>query len=259
MSLLVQLDPGQAVARVMVGAVLQSSVVIVLFALIARASLRRRAEVRHTLWLGVLLWVFFSPVVTALLQRSGFVLEIVAVPLPAAATSLDPANDRPAEIVQQQHSTGDAEVQTEYEMRPGAVETKPTPMRDPLPRLVQRGNPVIGGLTLLWLAGVLVGLARIVVGWQRLTVLSRGAQPLELARFGAAVERVRVLMNVAEMPAIVTSTGARGPIVAGLLRPRVVLPAGLAESISERSLCDVLVHECATWCDAMRGSGCCSA
>ncbi len=251
MSLLVQLDPGQAVARVIVGAVLQSSVVIAFFALIAHAALRRRADVRHALWLGVLLWVCSSPVIAALLQRSRFALATMAVPLPAAPMTLvvtDDTIDTPAVVdsglVTEKfitHQTiGEAEVRAGSETQPVDVKTTARSVQ-----VVPRGNPIIGGLALLWLAGMLVGLARVVVGWRRLTLLCREAQPLEPARFGAAVERARVLMGIAEMPPIVTSTSVRGPIVAGLLRPRVVLPAGLAESISERSLCDVLVHECA--------------
>ncbi len=98
---------------------------------------------------------------------------------------------------------------------------------------------------LLWLVGVLVGLARMVAGFRRLLAICQESQPFEKARFGAAVERARTLMGVSEMPPIVRSASVRGSIVVGLLRPRVVLPEGLAESISEQALCDVLVHECA--------------
>ena len=250
MSLLVHLDPGHAVTRATIGAVLQSSIVIVLFAVLARAAFRRRADVRHALWLGVLMWVLFSPVIAVLLQYSGFALGSVAVPLPVASTAgaADATIDTSAaaesgpvsEEFIAQHSTGEVEVARGSDMRPVEFKANVTSVR-----VVPRGSPVIGGLTLLWLAGILVGLVRIGLGWRRLAVLCRQAQPLELARFRAAVERARGLMTVAEMPPIVTSTSVRGPIVAGLLRPRVVLPAGLAESISDRSLCDMLVHECA--------------
>ena len=51
---------------------------------------------------------------------------------------------------------------------------------------------VAGGLSLLWTAGMLVGLARIAVGWRQLTALSRVTRPLEIARHGPTLERVRL-------------------------------------------------------------------
>ena len=40
-----------------------------------------------------------------------------------------------------------------------------------------------------------------------------------------------------------TSTAISGPVVVGLLRPRVILPGGLAESIASDQLRDILIHE----------------
>ncbi len=71
------------------------------------------------------------------------------------------------------------------------------------------------------------------------------AQPLEIERHGATLERVRRARCALPAAADRDFDRVRGPIAVGLLRPRVVLPEGLAESISEHSLCDVLVHECA--------------
>ena len=110
---------------------------------------------------------------------------------------------------------------------------------------VQQGNAIVGGLSLLWAAGVLVGLARLAFGWRQLAVLSRAARPLDIERHRATLDHVRAALSVPALPAIMTSAAARGPVAVGLFRPRVVLPEGLAESISGRSLGDVLVHECA--------------
>ena len=49
-------------------------------------------------------------------------------------------------------------------------------------------NVLRGGLSFLWAVGVIVGLARIVVGWRRLTGLSRQARPLETARHRQALD-----------------------------------------------------------------------
>ena len=42
-----------------------------------------------------------------------------------------------------------------------------------------------------------------------------------------------------------TSAAIDGPVVVGLVRPRVILPDGLAESLPSDPLRDVLIHECA--------------
>jgi len=75
--------------------------------------------------------------------------------------------------------------------------------------------------------------------------MSRGSRPLEDARHRGALERARAALRLAGLPPILTSSEARGPVAIGLFRPRVVLPLGLAESIDEHSLSDVLIHECA--------------
>ena len=174
------------------------------------------------------------------------------MPLPAAATTLDFTNDTvetsaAVEFVQvseeliPQHTTGGAEVARVLPTRTGDAEANARSVQ-----FVRRGNPVIGGLVLLWLAGMLVGLVRPLVwaGGNWRCYAARNSRLTWRALLRRWNERGG-LMGVAEIPPVVTSTSVRGPIVAGLLRPRIVLPAGLAESISEPSLCDVLVHECA--------------
>ena len=53
------------------------------------------------------------------------------------------------------------------------------------------------------------------------------------------------VLGVAALPPVVTSPKVRAPVAAGLLRPWIILPMGLAESLASDSLRDVLVHECA--------------
>ena len=64
-------------------------------------------------------------------------------------------------------------------------------------------------------------------------------------RHGPTLERVRNALGVAALPPVVTSSKVRAPVTIGLLRPWVILPEGLAESLASDSLRDVLVHECA--------------
>ena len=56
MNLLARFDPGDAVTGLLLIVLLQTSVVILLAALLSRAVFRRRAEARHVLWLGAWYW-----------------------------------------------------------------------------------------------------------------------------------------------------------------------------------------------------------
>ena len=68
---------------------------------------------------------------------------------------------------------------------------------------------------------------------------------LDPVRHGPTLERVRDALGVAALPPVVVSPAVRAPVAVGLLRPWVILPEGLAESLASDSLRDVLVHECA--------------
>ncbi len=70
-------------------------------------------------------------------------------------------------------------------------------------------------------------------------------EELDPLRYGATLELVRTAFAHVALPPIVTSTAVTGPMAAGLLRPRVVLPPDLAATIPVDALRDVLVHESA--------------
>ena len=80
MNLLARLDPGDAVTGLFLNVVLQTSVVILLAALLSRVVFGRRAEARHVLWLATLALILISPAVAVLAGRSGFALWAIALP-----------------------------------------------------------------------------------------------------------------------------------------------------------------------------------
>ena len=80
MNLLARLDPGDAVISLMFVVALQTSIVILLAAFLSGTWLRRRAEGRHALWLGVLGVIVASPATAAAVRESGFVLWVIALP-----------------------------------------------------------------------------------------------------------------------------------------------------------------------------------
>ena len=92
MNVLARFDPGDAVTRVVLITLVQTSVVILSAALLACTAFRRRADARHSLWLAVLVWVAISPGVAALADRSGFGFWVVDLPSPTTADAAFPAS-----------------------------------------------------------------------------------------------------------------------------------------------------------------------
>jgi len=254
MNLLARLDPGDAVTRAVLVALVQTSVVILLAELMSRALLRQRAEARHGLWLEALVWVLISPAVATVADRSGLALWVVALPVPGpvashavneiipdAAVAEIPRSDSTPLGAYQASGAGLAEAMAIARDKPGPADAP----RGALPEMGQRGNALVGGVVLLWGVGALAGFARIIAGWRRLVAFSRTTRPLDPERYGPFLELVRDALGIAAVPPVVTSPMAAGPVAVGLFRPCVVLPEGLAEAISSESLRDVLVHECA--------------
>ena len=261
MNLLASLDPGDAVTGLFFIVVLQTSVVVLAAALLGRSLLRWRAEARHVLWLGSLTLVLISPAVAAVVTRSDFALWTIALSVSGIGASLAQADDTVVDERGPSHemsrsetsrpatelSDGSVAAQTEPPLEAAAVRfVKPArseTWRATTDELSRRRNALMGGLTLLWAVGVLVCLARIAIGWARTVALCRSACALDPVCHGRTLERVRGALGVTSLRPVLTSAAIRAPVAVGLFRPRVVLPEGLAESISSDSLRDVLVHE----------------
>jgi beta-lactamase regulating signal transducer with metallopeptidase domain len=256
MNPLALLGPDETGSRLVLSVLIQVTVVILAAATLARALLGRHAAARHGLWLGVLLWVLISPAVAAVLDRSGLMLLTVRIPTRGTATEtlMDPiAGGRPgegprdADLVAETAPTAPAALGSTTPRiasvspvsRDMTVTDRPTP-RGGVPR-----TTIAGGLTAIWALGVLIAIARIASGWGRVAASMRDARPLGLQRHGDILASVRDALGGAPLPPVVTSSTATGPFAAGLLRPRVVLPARVLEALSTRELRDVLVHECA--------------
>jgi beta-lactamase regulating signal transducer with metallopeptidase domain len=257
MSVLARFDPGDAVTAIVLLCLIQTTVVILAAAVCGGTILRHRASARHGLWLGTLMLVLLSPAVAAVADRSS--LKLWAIPL----TISEPPAIRNADA----HGTTRLATQSDSTAKNAKLNEVPTlaesePMR-PVAAMagVDQGRvethiatahevdrlsrALLGGLSLLWAVGALAGVARIAGGWRRVAALARSARVLDPVRHVQTLERVRATLGVAALPPLVTSPEVRGPVAVGLLRPRVFLPEGLAESIASDAFRDVLIHECA--------------
>ena len=239
------------------GASIQAAGVVVAAWLVDRLALRRRPASSHTLWLVALGWLLASPVIAMVAARSGFGLLSTSRPVaigPVSPTSIEaqPASEWPVVI---EPPVVRVEPPAEGVEPPPVIE--PSPMAPPIEPVAAmesveaRPGPSWKALAAwAWLAGVLVGLGRLAIGWRALARLERGSRPLDRARHSEVLDRVARALGVSALPPIVESPAATGPVAAWVVRPRVVLPEGLAATLSPRELRDVLIHECA---HALRG------
>jgi beta-lactamase regulating signal transducer with metallopeptidase domain len=257
MNLVASLDPGRAVTGLFLIVMLQTSIVILVAALLGRAGFRRHAEARHVLWLGALVLVLISPAAAVVSGGVGFALWAIALPVTGHQVTRAHADHRPSlEVARSDPSRLAAELSTGSqapEIEPASTAMAVTfaelaqvdPTRERTPELNRGRSPLMGALTLLWAIGAFVGLARIALGGARLAAVSQSAHALDHERHGPTLDCARDALGVAALPPVVTSPTVRAPVAVGLFRPWIMLPEGLAESITSDALRDVLVHECA--------------
>jgi len=92
-------------------------------------------------------------------------------------------------------------------------------------------------LVLAWLLGVLGQLVRLFDGWSQARRLRRSARP------APALEAA--LADVLPRGTRVATTVVDGPMVVGLLRPCILIPRALVDSLEREALRDILQHEIA--------------
>jgi beta-lactamase regulating signal transducer with metallopeptidase domain len=86
---------------------------------------------------------------------------------------------------------------------------------------------------------------RLVCGGRRLRALWRRLRPLETERWADELTAVADTLSAGRLPRIFVSRGVRSPLVAGLVRPCVILPEALLKRCTRQQFRDILVHECA--------------
>jgi beta-lactamase regulating signal transducer with metallopeptidase domain len=255
MSLLARFGPGDAVTALVIVCLVQTTVVILAAAVCSGTMLRHRAPARHGLWLGNLMLALLSPAVAGIVDRSGLTLWAIPLRIPGSQALRNADAHGTTHRAHQSDSSGtnanlnDVSILVESEperpvaampgVEQGRVETDRTVARE----VDRPKSALLGGLTLLWAVGAVVGLARIAAGWRKVAMIVRSARVLDPVRHGPTLERVRDALGLGTLPPVVVSPEVRGPVAVGLLRPRVLLPEGLAESIASAALRDVLIHE----------------
>jgi HEAT repeat protein/beta-lactamase regulating signal transducer with metallopeptidase domain len=213
------------------GSLLKGTLLLVAVFLIAAALRRASASLRHLLWSGGIAAVLLLPLVSLMLPWRLPVIRVPAAALaPPAAVPL---------------ATGT-----------GAVAPSPAAPAPGLALTPGRSSaPASPGLTLpnltaaewfewMWLAGALVVLLRLGRGaWLVRRVLHR-ATPLASPDWTVPLVEAADRLGLAREPLLVASDAVLMPIVCGVWRPAIVLPAD-AREWTERRRRAVLCHELA--------------
>ncbi len=99
---------------------------------------------------------------------------------------------------------------------------------------------------LLWCSGSVACAVRLMKRRRSVLAALDGVVVLSPDRLPSSViRRLHATFGIQQLPQIVTSTKMPTPVVVGITRPTVVLPASLIDELSENDLASVLIHECA--------------
>jgi thiol-disulfide isomerase/thioredoxin len=225
---------GFSVARVLLTVLWQSSIVFAAVAALSWLLRKRRAGVRHALWLTALLVAPVLPLLTMVVSQAGApqapvsVLPTYTEPAPFPAPAFEPAL---------------------FPAVPPEVSAREMPAPTVEPTAPEVHVSVWNYPWALLLTGYSLGLA-LFVGWValgriRIAQWIRSASPVTdgcvLAAFKAAREKLRVTRD---FPVLETDC-IPAPVTAGLFRPVVLLPRKLAEGLSPLDVQSIAVHELA--------------
>ena len=104
---------------------------------------------------------------------------------------------------------------------------------------------LLAAAALVWSAGTAVCLVFLVRGLVLVQRLRRSLRPARDARLGAAAIRAACTLGLLKLPRICVSDLVPAPLSLGLARPAIVMPEGLAETLSDTDLEAVVLHEAA--------------
>lgn len=201
---------------------------VLLVVLLAAAALRRAsAGLRHLVWTGGILAVLLLPLVSLVLpwQLPVESVRVPAVSLSSGDTGLSEASAGPAE---------DPTV--------GAV-SRATGARESSTSGIARVTP-IEWLFVIWGLGVIFFLGRLGYGAILARRVLSGAAPLDSPDWTHPLIEAADRLAVARLPLLLTNENVQMPVVCGIVKPAIVVPAE-ARDWTDRRRRAVLCHELA--------------
>lgn len=174
-------------------------------------------------------------------------MEVAANPsaaLPAVAVSSDSVpistaetNSAPTPMLESDPPPAVATVVNETP----AAEIRAQHVAQPIPWLRLAGTVLCG----LWFVGIVVGLARAVLSLMRLRRWFGAVSLADDAVLTSAVRRAADRIGLRDPVAVYSSNVLPAPVIFGLLRPRIVVPAGIESELTFEQLQAVMQHELA--------------
>ncbi len=147
--------------------------------------------------------------------------------------------------------------QSNQPVTPGFVATfsrAPAPTHGSLADVIVRSGPtaslpdldrVAPAITLVWLAGVVVLIARMAGGWWSVRRLHRHALQADASRWQVACRRIAFRLGLPAAAHVVESSLIDVPTVVGWLRPAILLPVAALATLSPQQVEAILAHELA--------------
>jgi len=195
-----------------------------------RLTRHRSASIRYIIASTSLLAMLAAPVVTARLMWAG-----------TAAPADADANTVTAQVVA---TPVIANVQAQDVRRVRANVGAESSSR--LSRLnLSALESVLPGVTVAWLAGVLLLLARMTGGWWRVRRLHHVALATRSSRWQACCRRLAYRLGLPAAAHVVESALVDVPTVVGWLRPAIILPIAALASLTPSQVEAIIAHELA--------------
>ncbi len=242
------LDPSQTAIAVALAVAVQVAVVVLLAHLISRTLCRGNPAAVRSTWHAALVCVLLAPVVTWTCHH--FDSAWLRLPL-LAASEATPASGGVAALTPVSESRiagagNPASLASEPSSNFGRAAQAPIPSTTrstiTVTEVFCRLAWVLG---IVWLAGVVYFLLRLVWGWRVLARLRQSFTPLAEAELATAATAARRVLGISCLPRVVSSPSVQAPISLGIFRPVIVLPESMATDLGPGQLRDVLVHESA--------------
>jgi bla regulator protein blaR1 len=104
-------------------------------------------------------------------------------------------------------------------------------------------TPLLPWVVALWLSGVVLMSTRLGAGWWQVYQLRRRANYAVPAPIRAHLVRLASQLELSGSIGLAVSNRIAGPMLVGLARPLILLPAGLVNGLSARQIEMVLAHE----------------
>ena len=227
------------VFALVVAASIRATILLVLAAGIAVLLRNRAAAVRHVLWTAAVAVSLTFPLLSAMLPSLGVRNPISVTGLASAAwariagPALDPDPNAGSERSAAAKVNG-AALRPLFDVRE---------IFTPAPSNTSRAAQIRQALLLVWLAGLLLGVLR---------MLRSSVAVIRLRRSATIVSDVRIVGDWVQLDRrltcrkvlLVEADGVTGPGTAGIVRPTIFLPHGAAEWGATR-IRATLAHECA--------------